>query len=741
MKRVFSFILGAIVLASVIILGLTYQQATEQRSSLVNDLERRTALLSDSLKESIRPLVLTTATSSMVAELNKFAGREDLVGLAIYNPQGGLYATSTGLNAALTADPTLAEHAMYDDERKNDFLASKQGNISITATPINQGDNIIAALVVYQHADYIDVAIKQTWNSSVLRLLIISLLFAVALLLIIRWIIYEPIAHMAEAIRQTRTGTAPNTSALLNKSHAFFRPIANEISKMSQSLVLARNVASEEARLRLEKLDSPWTAERLKEFFKAYFKDRQIVVISNREPYIHRKIKNDIEVQIPASGMITALEPIMESCGGLWLAQGSGNADHEVVDKNGKIQVPPDDPKYTLKRIWLTPEEVQGFYVGFSNEALWPLCHLSFTRPIFREEDWTEYRKVNGKFAQALLKEIKHFTRPIILIQDYHFALLPAMIKHSRPDAEIALFWHIPWPNVESFSICPWRKEILEGMLGADVVGFHTQQYCNNFLETVGKEIESLVDLEKFSVTHNGHMAFIKPFPISVAFPTTPVETSEETRPPLLDSLGIKTKHLGIGVDRMDYTKGIIERLRGIEFFFKAYPEYKGKFTFLQIAPPSREKVKRYREFGQEVDDEAVRINQELAEAGWTPIVLLREHHTHEEIYPLYRAADLCLVTSLSDGMNLVAKEFVSARTDEAGVLVLSKFTGASRDLTDALIINPYSAEDTAEALHSALTMTAAEQHRRMKKMRATLKNYTIYRWAAELLKAVTNLS
>ncbi|MDP1709352.1 MAG: trehalose-6-phosphate synthase, partial [Candidatus Komeilibacteria bacterium] len=407
--------------------------------------------------------------------------------------------------------------------------------------------------------------------------------------------------------------------------------------------------------------------------------------------------------------------------------------------KDDKIMVPPDEPKYTLKRIWLTDKEIKGYYNGFSNEALWPLCLLAHNRPIFRKEDWAEYRQVNGKFAKALLAEIKNIQRPVILVQDYHLALLPEMIKKSRPDAEVGLFWHIPWPSAEVFSICPWRKEILAGMLGADVIGFHTQQYCNNFLETVSKELESLVDLEKFAITHKGHTAQIKPFPISVAF--TSDDTASQSPSPLLEEFGLnKIKYLGLGVDRLDYTKGILEKLRGVEFFFDMYPDFKEQFTLLQIAAPSREGVAKYREFNEDVTAEAERINKKLAVGSWQPIVLLKKHYSHEEINGLYRAANACLVTSLSDGMNLVAKEFVTARNDEAGVLILSQFTGATRDLKAALVINPYSAEETAEAIHRALIMPESEQHRCMKKMREAIKNYNIYRWAAEFIKAVASL-
>ncbi len=738
MKKILAYISAIILTVILVVVGFTFRQVQQQKSTLVNDLQYRTSLLADSFKESIRTPYLSGTTTSVQAVLDKFAGRERLLGLAVYDNRGGLFAMSVGLPQNLVENNNIPEKAMDANSVSSDFSDLNGMSVYVLASPLSQDSKVIGALSVFQRADYIDDNISEIWKTNLLRLLLQALLFSVAIVIIFNWVIYRPIKHLAEAIRQARSGKTGNESDI-QKGNSFFKPIVAEISKITRSLVLARNSASEEARMRLQELDSPWTAERLKEFFKAYFKDRQIFVVSNREPYIHRKIKNETVWVVPPSGMVTALEPIMEACGGMWLAHGSGDADKQTVNNQDKIEVPPDEPKYTLKRIWLSEKEIKGYYIGFSNEALWPLCHLAHTRPIFRKEDWTTYRKVNGKFAESLLAEIKDVQRPIILIQDYHFALLPEMIKKARPDAEIGLFWHIPWPSAEVFSICPWRKDILNGMLGADVLGFHTQQHCNNFMETVGKEIESLVDLEKFSVTHNGHSTFIKPFPISVAF-TNGAHEDDKPESEVLKNLKLKSKILGIGIDRLDYTKGILERLKGLEFFFDLHPEFKGQFTFLQIAPPSREGVEKYQKFNDEVTHEVERINEKFEDNSWKPIILLKKHHTHDEIYPLYRAAQVCLVTSLSDGMNLVAKEFVSARNDEAGVLILSQFTGAARDLKGALIINPYSAEETAEAIFKAINMPPSEQHRRMKKMRESVRDYNVYRWAAEFLGSINRL-
>jgi trehalose 6-phosphate synthase len=315
------------------------------------------------------------------------------------------------------------------------------------------------------------------------------------------------------------------------------------------------------------------------------------------------------------------------------------------------------------------------------------------------------------------------------------------MIKKSRPDAKIGIFWHVPWPTPEVFSICPWHKEILEGMLSADIIGFHTQQYCNNFMETVGKAIESMVDLEQFSITLKGHVTHIRPFPISVAFDSKEDKKQKiKNGKDLLEKFGVKTEYIGLGVDRLDYTKGILERLKGIEFLFDLYPTYKEKFTFLQIAPISREEVDKYRQFNEDVTVQAERINAKFQKNGWKPIVLIKKHLTHTELDSLYRQADVCLVTPLHDGMNLVSKEFVAARDDESGVLILSKFAGSSKELRGAIIINPYSAEQTASAISEALNMPLTQQRQNMKKMREAVKNYNVYRWSAEFMKAAANL-
>ena len=745
MKHIFSVVIGVIITVSLVVLGFTLEQINEQKKSFSADLEYRTGLLADSFKESIEPYYLSNSTTSLQKVLDRFADRQRLIGLAVYNGQGELIAVSNGLPKELLNAPTPANQSM--DSNKNLGVFSQIGDTKIyefLKSLHDENGAVVGSLIVVQNADYIDEAVAQIWTSALLRLFIQIALFSAAFILILRLLILKPIVSMVESIRMTRSGKPSKNLEEISRD-MFFKPLVKEISILSKSLFKARSAASEEARLRLEKVEGPWTEERLKEFIKASLKNRKIFVVSNREPYLHNKIKNVVQEPISVGGMVTAIEPIMKACGGMWLAQAMGNADKETADAEGKLRVPIDDPKYTLKRIWLEEKSQKGFYVGFCNEALWPLCHTVHMRPVFRKDDWQDYRVANGKFVEAILTEIKDVENPLILVQDFHLALLPQMIKKSRPDAHVALFWHIPWPSPETFNICPWRNDILKGLLGADVLGFHTQQYCNNFMETVGKNIESVVDAEQFAIMHGSHVTYIKSFPISIAFTNNDSKKEkekekEEIADRLLEKFDIKTKYIGLGVDRLDYTKGILERLKAVEYFLENHSNYKKQFTFLQIDPPSREGSEKYRQFNKEVTEEVERINLRLSVGGWQPIVLVKEHLSHDDIYPLYRRADFCLVTSLHDGMNLVAKEFVAARSDESGVLILSQFTGAAKDLKGAIIINPYSAEETASAIHQALNMTVTEKRKRMKKMRESIKNYNVYRWAAELIKAVLKM-
>lgn len=729
------FVTGAVVfVVSLVVAFFAMNQANQEQLELTSRLQSRSQVLAESLGESIEPSYNSRATSTVQRIIDRFAGSERLAGLGVFDSSGAIVAQSKDM--PLPDDGKLIATVMDSDETAGDFIRQNNGTYYVHVIPLHEDGRVVGALALAQNATYIDESIRDIWRDNIIRLLFQIFVFSGAIFILVRWVFAHSITQMVESLQAARKG---GEGADTKPSSSFFTPLVGEISKVTTSLRQARQSASEEARMRLEKIDSPWTADRLREFIKAHLKDRPMFVLSNREPYVHTKIKNKIEWSVPAGGVVTALEPVMDACGGMWIAYGSGNADAETADSDGKIMVPPDEPKYTLKRVSLTPKEVEGYYTGFSNEALWPLCLMAHTRPLFRAEDWIEYKKVNAKFAKTLLGEIRNVERPIVLVQDYHLALVPEMVKKARPDALVAIFWHIPWPSAAQFNICPWRKELLYGMLGADLVGFHTQQHCNNFIDTVGNEIESRIDYEQFSIFRGGHKTAIRPFPISIAFPGSADGHDEPSRK-LLDTLGIHSKYLVLGVDRLDYTKGILERFKGIEFLLDAHPEYRGDLTLLQVASPTRETVEKYREYAARVTEEAERINKKFGSNSWKPIVLEKKNYSHDELIHLYQFADVCLITSLHDGMNLVAKEYAAARRDESGVLILSQFAGASRDLKGALLINPYSAEETSAALHAALLMPKTEQRNRMKMMRTSVRDYNIYRWSAELIRALLQL-
>lgn len=486
-----------------------------------------------------------------------------------------------------------------------------------------------------------------------------------------------------------------------------------------------------------------WDARSLKEILNSELMGDEVLIVSNREPYIHVKRNEKIEIQFPASGLVTALEPIMRSCSGTWIAHGSGNADRDVVDKNDRLQVPPNDPSYQIRRVWLTKEEEQGYYYGFSNEGIWALCHIAHVRPIFRSSDWAQYVAANEKFANAVVQESKT-NDPVVLVQDYHLALLPKLIKERLPKATIITFWHIPFPNPEVFGICPWRDELLSGLLGSDILGFHTRFHCNNFLDTVDRFIESRVDRETSTVTNKGQLTSVDSYPISIEYPAKWIDTQKpvpECRQHIRNLNNLpQNLFIGIGVDRLDYTKGILERFMAVERLFELEPKWIGKFSFIQIAAPSRSSIPQYQHFESDVRALAIKINNRFGQEGYSPIILKVEHHEPQQVYEYYRGSEICFVSSLHDGMNLVAKEFIASRDDEQGVLILSQFTGASRELLEALIVNPYNIDQCAAALHVALEMPKEEQRNRIRSMRSLIQEFNVYRWAGRMLLSAGRL-
>jgi trehalose 6-phosphate synthase len=506
-----------------------------------------------------------------------------------------------------------------------------------------------------------------------------------------------------------------------------FQPLLQDVRRLVDDLASERAATA-----------APWSPQRLHHVLRESLHGDSVVLLANREPYLHEHGPDGaVRVVHPASGLVTALEPVMRACSGTWIAHGSGSADRETVDRHDRVAVPPGEESYAIRRVWLSKEEERGYYYGFSNEGLWPLCHNSHTRPEFRAADWVHYQRINRRFAEAVCEEVRG-PDPVVLVQDYHFALAPRMIREHLPRATIITFWHIPWPNAERFGICPWERELLDGLLGSSVVGFHTQQHCNNFVESVDRYLESRIDRERQSVVVGGRECLVRSYPISIDWPNRWADAAPpvaECRATVLAELGVGPDVLlGVGVDRLDYTKGIEERLLAVERTLERFPHLRGRFVFAQLAAPSRTLIENYRLLNERVEALASRINARFAEGTYRPIVLLRAHHEPPTIFRYLRAADLCYVSSLHDGMNLVAKEFVAAREDERGVLVLSRFTGAARELTGALVVNPYDLEEASAALATALAMPPAEQAERLRAMRRLVAEFNVYRWAGRML-------
>lgn len=736
-------ILGLILGVSLISLASSWYEVQAQKNSLRRDLEHKAETLGESLAGTAELYLATQDRPGLEQLVERFSNREHLVGIGVYGRDESALAVTSGLDASLPRLNPLLQNAIRENRIISTFTHLRFSRVHVLAAPLHNADRTVAGgILVIHDTGYIRIEIFRTWGRVFIRIGVQVLVIAAITLLILRWSLIGPVARVAAWMRALRTGQHAVRPAATDLDFLF--PLAREVAPLAESMLRARAAAETEAGLRNAN-ESQWTAERLADHVRTRLGQSSLFVVSNREPYVHSHQDNSITVTVPASGLVTAIEPILCACDGTWIAQGSGDADAETVDANDRIKVPPEEPRYTLRRVWLSREEEEGYYYGFANEGLWPLCHIAHTRPIFRASDWEHYYNVNRKFADALIEEIGGEENPVVLIQDYHFALLPRMLKDRLPDARVAIFWHIPWPTPEFFEICPWQRELLDGLLGADLIGFHVRSHCNNFLHTVDRILESRIDWEHFSVKRNDHLTSVLPFPISVEFSSDIPEadrelTAGEERSALLAELGVDATFLGVGVDRVDYTKGILERFQAVESFLESYPSYQGKFTFVQIGAPTRSRIKRYAEFQSEVEDEAKRINARFQSGRWKPIVFINRQHDRHELERYYRAAHLCMVTSLHDGMNLVAKEYIAARHDERGVLILSRFTGAARELHDAIIVNPYDVRATGEAIAQALTMNVSDMVERMHRLRLSVKEHNIYWWAGSLIGALCGL-
>jgi trehalose 6-phosphate synthase len=739
MRLNISVILSLLFTVGLVAFGFTFYQSSTEKAKLNNELESRTIQVANEIFIHDALFFEKLGQNNINFFSDSINRQFNLLGFAIYYNYDSILCSNSARSFIKYSRDYISQSINADTSVGN-FFKSEIGKVYQYIRPIKKSGRSNNAVVFYADAGYINKVLRNIWSRNFMGWFLQAFLVSVVTLLLIRWGVLRQVNKIVEWVKAIRTG---NIRQIKPEPHLdFLDPLHKEIESIAQAMNEAKATAEEEARLRTS-AEAIWTPERLRVEMENLLHGKKLIVVSNREPYMHIHEGKDIKCIVPASGLITAMEPILKACSGLWIASGTGDADKETVDKHNKVEVPPESPKYTLRRLWLTKEEENHFYYGFSNEGLWPLCHIAHTRPTFRNDDWHYYKKVNEEFAKAVVDETKNEEQPFILIQDFHFALLPELIKKEKPKAKVAIFWHIPWPNPESFGICPWQREILTGMLGADLIGFHTQYHCNHFLETVNNALESRVLWENFSVKMGGRTTFIKPFPISIAFTLKDFDIDLPKIKPsqLLAEYGLKAQFVGIGVDRIDYTKGIVEKFLSVERFLEKNPSYVGKFTFIQIGAPSRTQLKSYSDTVSAVENETNRINLRFKSKNWKAIILLKRHHSHEEIAPFYSSADFCMITSLHDGMNLVAKEFVASRNQNDGSLILSRFAGASQELQGAIIINPYDIEKSADAIKLALDMTKEEQNQRMTQMRLVIVRHNIYSWAATLLRTIAAIN
>ncbi len=739
-------ILALIISVTLVSAASTYFDVLAHRHVLRQELERRTKWMGVSIVPDVEGALATGDPGALPGLAQLLKSGTGALGLAIYDAHGDM-VTSTGPQEVMTAlGQDVVDKALEKGTEVSAFGHTGKWRWMQEAFPVHKGSQLEGAVTIVADAGYIRAEGIALWQRSFWRVVALVVLIVAITVLMVRWFLLRPLKRVTERLRHLRTGHGMKTIKPAGAELSWFSPLAREVETIARSLIEARTAAAVEARLR-EAGESWWTAERLAVHMRNRAGSSKIFVVSNREPYMHVRQGRETVCVVPPSGLVTAIEPVLRACDGTWVASGSGDADKSMVDEFDRLRVPPDDPRYTLRRVWLTPEEEARYYDGFANEGLWPLCHIAHTRPIFRAGDWECYQQVNERFAQALLEEMEGIEEPVVFVQDYHFALLPRMVKRARPDARVAIFWHIPWPNPEAFGICPWQAELLDGLLGADLIGFHIPMHCHNFLNTVDRVLESRTDREHMTVRRHGHFTAVRPYPVSVAFEGVPrtgvepddadVEAEERravARQQLLAEFGVRAESLALGVDRLDYTKGIVERLEAIEQLLEEHPWHRERLTMVQIAAPSRTRIPSYADLRTRVEETVERINGRFQTAHWKPVVLIERQCGHDEVKRWYQAADLCLVTSLHDGMNLVAKEYVAARDDEDGVLVLSKFTGAAVELRDALIVNPYDIRGVAEAIHSGLEMSRSDRRQRMERMRRQVMEHNIYLWAASVL-------
>lgn len=710
-------VLALLLVAAVILVLLPFATSLVDQWSR-SDVELRSRLVFNSIRDHLVLNLAENAGAQLASLFERIASDERLLAIGYCDSAGALQFASKQMPPNFTC-----ENAARSERDSFSLLGNSGSQILVGAFPVTVRERR-GHLIVLHDLSFAAQRGALARNFLILALAGVALGAAALVAIVAAFVLRGWMRSIRKAIEDVRAGRVEGmTDAVPTR-------VGAEVRRALQELDSARRA--------IDATQSDWSPQTLRFALANELAGSEIIVVSNREPYIHNRAPQGISLQIPASGLVAALEPVMRACGGTWVAHGSGSADQDVVDASDRVAVPPDAPAYVLRRVWLSDEEQDGYYYGFANEGLWPLCHIAFVRPTFRQADWETYKAVNEKFAQAVVAEAKR-PDPIVLVQDYHFALLPRMVRRHLPDATIITFWHIPWPNSETFGICPYKDDIIDGLLGSSILGFHTQFHCNNFIETVDRFVESRIDRERDAVFFGGAETLVRPYPISIEWPPAALVSQgsvSECESAVRKRFGLPPYvRLAVGIERFDYTKGILDRMMAVDSFLQAHPEWAGRFCFIQAAAPTRSKLASYRHLQEEAEALARDINRRHTQpAGVEPIRLVVRHHEPEQVFELFRAADLCIVSSLHDGMNLVAKEFVAARDDEQGVLILSAFAGASRELSEAMIVNPYDSHAMGQAIHRALQMPENEQRERMRLMRDQVRTRNVYRWAGQML-------
>ena len=689
-----------------------------------NDVEIRSKLIANSVRDALVRMIDDPVPGEIEALFNRISEDERVLAVGLCSGDGELIAGSRNARATVSCRPdTTGQDAAFK------LIELPGGRVLSARFSVEARREAGSHLVILHDLSFASARNRSARLYLAIFIVILGVAASAVTLLMAQ-------LTLRGWIRSVREGLSGRDDKRRRSADPQIAPVIGEIRQLLRDLDISRRTS---AGIRVD-----WSPDTLRQVVASELPEAEVIIASNREPYIHnRGADGAVSVQRPASGLVTALEPIVKACGGTWIAHGSGSADRQAVDSADCVRVPPDEPAYTLRRVWLNQEEEEGYYFGLSNEGLWPLCHITFVRPVFRQSDWEQYRTVNRKFADAVIAEART-DAPVVLVQDYHLALVPGLVRERLPNATIITFWHIPWPNAEVFGICPWREEIIKGLLASSVVGFHTQLHCNNFIETADRFISSHIDREHATVSWGNNTALVRPYPISIAWPPEPMVGQapvEDCRAAVFERFGLSPQtRLAVGVERFDFTKGIPDRFRAVEILLETRPEWQGRFVLIQVAAPTRSKLPTYQALKVEAEEVARTTNDRFGDKSYRPVILEMSHFEPEQVYELFRAADLCIVSSLHDGMNLVAKEFVAARDDEMGVLILSTFAGASRELMEALIVNPFDAMATAHAIDTALRMSGEEQRERMRLMRDVVSENNVFYWAGRMLLDASRL-